>query len=39
LRGLDAFCTIHPQAKRLVVGSDHLPLGEFFMQDLSDWMS
>lgn len=39
LRGLDAFCAIHPHAKRLVVGSDNLPLGEFFMQDLSDWMS
>lgn len=39
LRGLDAFCAIHPQAKRLVVGSEHLPLGEFFMQDLSDWVA
>jgi len=39
LRGLDAFCSIHSEAKRLVVGSDNLPLGEFFMQDLSDWMS
>ena len=38
LRGLDAFCAIHPEAKRLVVGSDQLPLGEFFMQDLSAWV-
>ena len=31
-RGLDEFCRRHPDAKRWLVGSDELPLGEFLRQ-------
>jgi len=37
-RGLDAFCAIHTEAKRWVVGSDALPLGEFFAQSAAHWV-
>ena len=37
-RGLDAFCAIHNEAKRWVVGSDALPLGEFFAQSAAHWV-
>ena len=36
-RGLDAFCQRHPQAKRWLVGSDELPLGEFLRQPAAHW--
>jgi uncharacterized protein len=35
--GLDAFCKRYPQAKRCLVGSDELPLGEFLRQGAADW--
>jgi predicted AAA+ superfamily ATPase len=38
VRGLDAFCAIHPEVKRWVVGSDALPLGEFFAQSAAHWV-
>jgi uncharacterized protein len=35
--GLDAFCRRYPEAHRLLVGSDELPLGEFLQQSPADW--
>lgn len=35
--GLDEFCRRHPDARRWLVGSDALPLGEFLRQDASYW--
>jgi uncharacterized protein len=36
-RGLDEFCRRHPDARRWLVGSDELPVGDFLRQDLSHW--
>jgi len=38
-RGLDEFCRRHPDARRWLVGSDELPLGEFLRQDAAYWTS
>ncbi len=38
LTGLDEFCRRHPLARRWVVGSDALPLGEFLMRPASAWV-
>ncbi len=35
--GLDEFCRRHADAKRWLVGSDELPLGEFLQQDAGYW--
>lgn len=35
--GLDEFCRRHPDARRWLVGSEDLPLGEFLRQDAPDW--
>ena len=35
--GLDEFCRRHPEARRWLVGSDELPLGEFLRQDAANW--
>lgn len=35
--GLQAFCSLHPDAKAWVVGSDELPLGEFLLQPAASW--
>ncbi len=37
-RGLDEFCRRHPQARRCLVGSDALPLGEFLGRSAAFWM-
>jgi predicted AAA+ superfamily ATPase len=39
MQGLDEFCRRYPQARRLVVGSDTLPLGEFLMQPAHAWVA
>ena len=36
-RGLDEFCRRHPDARRWLVGSEELPLGEFLRQVASFW--
>lgn len=36
-RGLDEFCRRHPDARRWLVGSEALPLGEFLRQDAPYW--
>lgn len=36
-RGLDEFMRRHPQARRLLVGGDDMPLGEFLRSSPSDW--
>lgn len=38
-QGLDEFCRRHADAKRWLVGSDELPLGEFLQHDASHWTS
>jgi uncharacterized protein len=38
LAGLDEFCRRHPDARRWVVGSDALPLGEFLMRPAAAWV-
>ena len=35
--GLDEFCRRHPEARRWLVGTDELPLGEFLRQDAAYW--
>lgn len=35
--GLDAFCQRHPDARRWLVGTAELPLGEFLRQPASSW--
>lgn len=35
--GLDEFCRRHRDARRLLVGTENLPLGEFLRQDPSYW--
>jgi uncharacterized protein len=35
--GLDEFCRRHPHAKRWLVGTDALPLGDFLRQDAAEW--
>jgi uncharacterized protein len=35
--GLDEFCRRHPDARRWLVGTEELPLGEFLRQDASYW--
>lgn len=37
-RGLARFCELHPECKRLIVGSDDLPLGEFLLRDAQEWL-
>ncbi|CAN5892208.1 ATP-binding protein [soil metagenome] len=39
LHGLDEFCKRHPEARRFVVGSDALPIGEFLMQPATAWVA
>ena len=36
--GLDEFCRRHPDCRRLVVGSEECPLGEFLRQPASHWL-
>ena len=36
-RGLAEFCRRHPEARRLLVGGDELPLGEFLRRPASEW--
>lgn len=38
LTGLDEFCRRHPQARRWVVGSEALPVGEFLLRPASAWV-
>lgn len=38
LHGLDEFCRRHPEARRWVVGSEALPIGEFLMRPASAWV-
>jgi uncharacterized protein len=35
--GLDEFCRLHPDARRWLVGSDQLPVGEFLRHDAAYW--
>lgn len=38
-KGLAEFVRRHANARRWTVGSEGLPLGEFFMRDAADWVS
>lgn len=38
LNGLNEFCQRHPNARRWVVGSEALPLGEFLLQPAASWV-
>jgi uncharacterized protein len=35
--GLDEFCRRHPDARRWLIGSEELPLGDFLRQDATYW--